>query len=132
MTTPPGCSASEPWRPDGEWLARAMRMANDDPDFARKARPLRASILLEVGTERFSVDTWHGRVVHVQPGAQLTGWDFAIQGPVEAWAQLAEVELGRATTAVDAGLRIDGNQVLAATHWGAVLRLLHLLGAAAR
>jgi hypothetical protein len=135
MTTPPGSSDSEPpgWRPDADWMTRALRLANTDAEYAEKARPFRASILLEVGEERFSVDTWHGTVVYAAPGAQLTGWDFAIQGSPQAWSELAMrgPELGRATTAVDAGFTIDGNQVLAATHWGAVLRLLHLLGVAA-
>ena len=119
---------------DGTWVRRTMELANADAEFAEKARWLKASVLLQVADQRFSLDTWHGRIVHAQEGAQLTGWDFAICGDLAAWRDLADstVPLGEATTSVGARLTIDGNQVLAATHWAAVCHLMRLLGRAAR
>jgi hypothetical protein len=119
------------WIPDVQWVQGVADAANADPAFHHVARWLDATILIEVEGDRFAVDVSRGRVIAVEAGEPITGWDFAIKGSKGEWAGVSADGQGGTGESLNR-FTITNNRVLAATHWTAVAWLIRRLVTAAK
>ncbi|MHA1528882.1 MAG: hypothetical protein ACTSVG_07670 [Alphaproteobacteria bacterium] len=63
-------------------------LVNGDPALVRRGRWMSADMLLEIGERGYLVEIRAGRIDTVRPVEMLvSGWDFAIRGTEEAWAE---------------------------------------------
>jgi putative sterol carrier protein len=112
-----------------KWFEQLKEKINRDDEYIRQARWLMGPMLLRIGERAVTVYFHKGRIIEVEDGAALTGTDFAVVGPEEAWERLirGEVQFPRALSAT--GLRIEGNLVKAAGNMRALCHLFKTMSA---
>ncbi len=115
--------------PSLNWFQRLQAKLNGDAEYLREARWLMGPMLLKFGEQAFTVYFHKGRIIEVESGAALTGFDFAVVGPEEMWDRLirGEVEFPRALTAT--GLKLEGNSIKAAGSMHALCYLFKTMSA---
>ena len=65
-----------------------QRLVNNDPALVRRGRWTNADMLLEIGERGYVVEIRAGRIEAIRPVTLLvSGWDFAIRGTSDAWAE---------------------------------------------
>jgi hypothetical protein len=69
-------------------IEHLQRLVNDDPALVRRGRWTNADMLLEIGARGHVVEIRAGRIEAIRPVTLLvSGWDFAIRGTGDAWAE---------------------------------------------
>jgi hypothetical protein len=76
-------------QPGGEsMIEHLQRLVNGDPALVRRGRWTRADMLLEIGERGYLVAIRSGRIEAIRPvETPVSGWDFAIRGTEDAWAE---------------------------------------------
>ncbi len=115
--------------PTLQWFAHLQDALNSDQEYLALGRWLLGPVLFKIGDAAFTVYFHKGRVIEVEPGAALTGTDFAIVGPDEEWARLirGEIDLGLALTPPAGRLRIEGNGIKAAGNMRPLFRMFSMM-----
>jgi hypothetical protein len=101
-------------------------MLDEDAEYLELARWLAGAVLLRIGDDVAYTLYFHkGRLIDVDRGVVVTGWDFAIAGPADEWARLISgaIDLGRATSPPVGRLRFEGNVVLASGNMRSLVRV---------
>jgi hypothetical protein len=69
-------------------IERLQDLVNSDPALVRRGRWTNADMLLEIGERGYVVEIRRGRIEAIRPVTLLvSGWDFAIRGTADAWAE---------------------------------------------
>jgi hypothetical protein len=69
-------------------IDQLQRLVNSNPALVRRGRWTNADMLLEIGEHGYIVEIRSGRIQAIQPVTLLaSGWDFAIRGTADAWAE---------------------------------------------
>jgi hypothetical protein len=69
-------------------IERLQQLVNSDPALVRRGRWTHADMLLEIGENGYVVEIRAGRIEAIRPVTLLvSGWDFAIRGTSDAWAE---------------------------------------------
>ena len=69
-------------------IEHLQRLVNGDPALVRRGRWTNADMLLEIGAQGYIVEFRAGRIEAIRPVTLLvSGWDFAIRGTSDAWAE---------------------------------------------
>ncbi len=69
-------------------IEHLQRLVNGDPALVRRGRWTSADMLLEIGERGYVVAIRSGRIEAIRPvELRVSGWDFAIRGTAEAWAE---------------------------------------------
>lgn len=63
-------------------------LVNSDPTLVRRGRWTSADMLLEIGERGYILEIRAGRIEAIRPVTlRVSGWDFAIRGTADAWAE---------------------------------------------
>ena len=69
-------------------IEHLQRLVNGDPALVQRGRWTSADMLLEIGEQGYLIAIRQGRFDAVRPVETLvSGWDFAIRGTADAWAE---------------------------------------------
>jgi pimeloyl-ACP methyl ester carboxylesterase len=119
-----------PTFPQRDWIAAAVAAVNEDEQFARQSEHFDASLLLEVGDDRYIVSAADGSVTLEEGDPRFATWDVAIRADVETWELLLDetpppLYHDPLATWLEAGdLDIEGDIPLALRHIQSIKRLM--------
>ena len=69
-------------------IEHLQQLVNSNPALVRRGRWTHADMLLEIGENGYVVEIRAGRIEAIRPVTLLvSGWDFAIRGTSDAWAE---------------------------------------------
>jgi hypothetical protein len=116
-----------------EWMERFKKTINEDRELSWIGKFFTCRFVWKIGQRAYLFRVANGKVLSIAPPTWNDSWDFALEGPEEAWRKFAmplppplyHDLLGMVTRLPDC--QLSGNRLLAMQHIRALTRLMSLV-----